>query len=599
MKGQSSGKVRSISHGADEVRRYQQSKIHHLHRLPSGRATPVALFLVSCCLIWHCATQIYPSGGPVDTTPPTIVSTYPEPNTTHFTDNKIILEFSKYVERRSVEESIFISPYVGSDLEFDWSGKEVEITFPQKLKENRTYVVTIGTDVVDVRNRNRMAAAYTLAFSTGDRIDSGAIAGRVFDESPEGLMIMTYRLDGLNPDTLNPAKIQPDYITQTGKAGVYALSHLALGAYRVFAIRDEYHILLYVPQSDAYGVAQGDIVLDAAHPSVSDVNFQLAVQDTVRPQLFSAEAPDRNHITLKFSEPIDTSGIKPDNFKVTDTLVAQPLPIVDVFQDARNKFIVHLLSQDQKGEVAYRITVENVTDSSGNRISSTQNSAIFKANSSPDTTSPQVVLASLTDSTTQIPLDVQLVISFSDVVQPTMIERNLKMKDTMNVEVSGTFVWRGGATVVFIPQQQLNSKMWYRVTLPLSSVVSLFGNRGKDSLYTIRFQTIDAKSFGTIEGRVYDTTAYEKAGIIFVTAENIENSQFRYSVNIPDTGKYMFENVVEGQYALKCFRDRDNNGKYSFGSPYPFIPSERFASYPDTVKVRARWPVEGVNIRFK
>jgi uncharacterized protein (DUF2141 family) len=106
-------------------------------------------------------------------------------------------------------------------------------------------------------------------------------------------------------------------------------------------------------------------------------------------------------------------------------------------------------------------------------------------------------------------------------------------------------------------------------------------------------------SFGTIEGRVYDTTAYKKAGTIFVTAENIENSQFRYSVNIPDTGKYMFENVVEGQYALKCFRDRDNNGKYSFGNPYPFIPSERFALYPDTIKVRARWPVEGVNIRFK
>jgi len=566
---------------------------------PKSLLPPLALFLVVCCLVWRCATQIYPSGGPVDTVPPTIVSTYPEPNTTHFTDNKIILEFSEYVERRSVEESIFISPYVGGELEFNWSGKEVEITFPQKLKENRTYVVTIGTDVVDVRNRNRMAVAFALAFATGDRIDSGAIAGRVFDKSPEGLMIMAYRLTGLNPDTLNPMKIQPDYITQTGKGGVYTLSHLALGKYRVFAIRDEYRILLYVPQADAYGVAQSDIVLDAAHPSISDVNFQLALQDTTLPQLFSAEASDRNHVTLKFSEVIDTSGIKLSNFKIADTLNAQPLRLIDVFRDAKNKSIVHLLSQDQKGEMNYKVTVENVTDSSGNKINPSQNTATFKASSSPDTTSPKIIFTSLTDSSTQVPLDVQIVISFSDAVQRDAIERNFKLRDTTNAEVEGSFIWRGSADVAFIPLKQLISKMWYRVTLPLDSVVDLFGNHGKDSLYVLRFQTIDAKLFGTIEGTVYDTASDKSAGRIFITAENVENSRFTYTVSIPDTGRYIFENAVEGQYALRCFRDRDRNGKYSFGNPYPFVPSERFTVYPDTIKVRARWPVEGVNVRFK
>ena len=34
------------------------------------------------------------------------------------------------------------------------------------------------------------------------------------------------------------------------------------------------------------------------------------------------------------------------------------------------------------------------------------------------------------------------------------------------------------------------------------------------------------------------------------------------------------------------------------GRPYPFLPSEPFTVGSDTVKVRARWTVEGVSLRF-
>jgi hypothetical protein len=564
-----------------------------------GRIYLLALSLGGFCLLFRCASQIYPSGGPVDTTPPTIAVTYPEPNTTHFTDNRISFEFSKYVERRSVEESIFISPYVGGELEFNWSGKEVEITFPQKLKENRTYVVTVGTDVVDLRNRNRMAAAFTLAFATGDRIDSGSIAGRVFDKSPEGLIITAYRLDGLDPDTLNPMKTQPDYITQTGKGGAYTLSHLALGKYRVLAIRDEYRILLYVPQSDQYGVTRGDISIDAMQPLLSGVNFQLALQDTTSPQLFSADAPDRDHILLKFSEPVDTTGISVSDFKVADTLNAQPLQITDLFQDFQSKSMIHLLSQDQHEKTGYKVTVENIRDSSGNKIKPFQNNATFGASTIPDTMVPKIASVSPADSVTQVSLETRIVFSFTDAVRHGTVERNFKLTDTTDSEVRGLFAWARGPHFTFIPQKKLKSKMWYRASLHLDSVIAHNGNRGRGGLYTLRFQTVDTKSFGTIEGRVTDAAALDRSGRIFITAENVQSGLTAYLLSIPDTGKYVVENVVEGQYTLRCFRDRNGDGKYGFGSPYPFVPSERFSFYTDTIKVRARWPVDGVNLRLE
>ncbi len=115
--------------------------------------------------------------------PPQIVSVYPAPYTTFYDDSKIVLEFDEYVDRASVNESIFISPFLG-ELEFDWSGKEVEIRFQEKLKDNTTYVINVGTDVRDMRRGNRMAQAFALAFSTGASIDRGGIEGTVYPREP-------------------------------------------------------------------------------------------------------------------------------------------------------------------------------------------------------------------------------------------------------------------------------------------------------------------------------------------------------------------------------------------------------------------------------
>ena len=64
-------------------------------------------------------------------------------------------------------------------------------------------------------------------------------------------------------------------------------------------------------------------------------------------------------------------------------------------------------------------------------------------------------------------------------------------------------------------------------------------------------------------------------------------------------GAFVLDRLVEGKYVLSAFRDADSSGTYTYGLPYPFAPSERFVVYPDTVKVRARWDVEGVAIRFR
>ena len=121
-------------------------------RLRASRLLITGILMV---LGLSCAVQVPPSGGPPDTIPPQIIASDPAPGTLHFRGSRFTLRFSEYVDRRSVEESIFISPSVGT-LEFDWGSTDVDITFRDSLRPSTTYILTVGTDVIDKRNRNRM-----------------------------------------------------------------------------------------------------------------------------------------------------------------------------------------------------------------------------------------------------------------------------------------------------------------------------------------------------------------------------------------------------------------------------------------------------------
>src|SRR3990172_5117134 len=77
---------------------------------------------------FSCAHQVPPSGGPMDTEGPVVVYSYPAQFSLFVTTDRIEIGFDEYVDKRSVEESIFISPPI-DDVEFEWAGKSVEIVF--------------------------------------------------------------------------------------------------------------------------------------------------------------------------------------------------------------------------------------------------------------------------------------------------------------------------------------------------------------------------------------------------------------------------------------------------------------------------------------
>ncbi len=547
---------------------------------------------------FFCAGQVLPSGGPADKTPPTILSFYPTFRALHYRDNKILLSFNKYVDKRSLEESIFISPSLG-DLTFEWDGEDVEIHFADSLRTHTTYIVTIGTDVVDTRSpANRMAKAFALPFSTGEKIDSASIAGKVYDDKPEGVMVFAYRTNGSNPDTLNPTHTKPDYLTQTGKDGSFILPYLAFGNYRLITVRDEFKNLLYDRETDNFGVSVADLELNDSTPSISGIQFLMTKEDTTPPFLSSARPVDRTHVLLRFSESMDTSGPALQHIAVVDTANNESLPIFDFSFTGSSGLDAQLVTSPLDSAKGYRITLKGFRDHHGNGMPADAGKGVFPGTGKPDTSKP-VIQASIIGDTRNVQITDTLQILFTEAVRQSTFEHGFHFLDSAGNNVDGMFAWRNSAAVSFIPSKVLLWRASYRVKIILDSLEDFSGNHVKDSVWTLALQTADEKNFGSVKGIVLDDFQHAP-GKIYINMMDIARKNSKPMLEILDRpGPFEFHRVAEGKYSMFAFCDRDSNGVYSFGSVQPFTYSERFVVYPDTIKVRARWTVEGVTVRFK
>ena len=182
-----------------------------------AKISKLKYFLIAALLliIIRCAHQLPPDGGPVDKTPPEIIRVFPEDGSINFDEDYLEIEFSEYVDNRSVQDAIFISPAI-EGLEYDWGGTELDISFTEPLKDSTTYTITIGTDAKDLNNGNKMEKAFNFVFSTGSKIDKGKIFGKVYDPKPSGIMIFAYKKD---TSVIRPTEMKPTYISQVGESG--------------------------------------------------------------------------------------------------------------------------------------------------------------------------------------------------------------------------------------------------------------------------------------------------------------------------------------------------------------------------------------------
>lgn len=223
-------------------------------------------------MVFSCANQLPPSGGEQDTYPPKIISVFPKPNTVLFKGNSVRIKFDEYVDRRSLQESFFIYPDPGGSAEFSWSGKEAEISFPEGLRKNVTYLITLGKELKDIREGNILGRPYRFAFSTGSKIDKGIIEGKIISDKFDRVKVFGYKLTGKD---VNPEKDAPEYIVGSNDSGYFSLLNLAEGKYRIFAVYDDDRNNLYGKDFETVAMLNDDIVISSSKEKTGGAYFML------------------------------------------------------------------------------------------------------------------------------------------------------------------------------------------------------------------------------------------------------------------------------------------------------------------------------------
>jgi hypothetical protein len=557
---------------------------------PIEKIFRLVLSIILISFLLDCANQLPPTGGEVDTIPPEIVEAFPPNRTVNHTEGYFEISFSEYVDKRSVQDAIFISPAIEGEKDFEWTGKSLEVEFENPLKENTTYTITIGTDVIDINNRNKMEEAFSFAFSTGSEIDNGEVRGKVFDKDPSGVMIFAYKKDTVEID---PLKNKPDYISQVGKKGNYNLLGLAEGDYQIFAVRDDFRDLIYNIGEDYYGSPNREISLSKKDSIFFGLDFFLTKEDTSLPHLFSAVMTDKYHILIELSEFIDSSKIGASSFFIFDSTINQRFDIQYVFKgQSKSKQLFLALKDTIVNANEIYLTVNKLTDRAGN-VLNTESTQITVS------TKPDTLHTELLKMNTRYPGDMvdfenpQLWFNFNDGFNRDIITNGIKIKDKKNFSYPHKIKWLDDAAFILTTAGKLNPKSEYHIELDLNYFVDAAGNK-IDSVHRVEFKTINDLVFSGVTGLV--KTNIESFDQI-VILESVD-AKFKYEQKLDNNFNYKFEKIFPGKYFLWIFADEDTNGIYGYGSIVPFKTSERFVFYPDTLNLRARWPVGDVNVNF-
>lgn len=541
--------------------------------------------------VYSCANQMGPSGGEIDKTPPAIEEITPVSGTVNFTGDVIEVTFSEYVDKRSVRDAIFISPSIDGKIEYDWSGRTLQLEFEKPFRKNTTYIITFGTDIIDVNNRNPMAESFNLTFSTGSKIDNGKISGKVYDEKPAGTMVFAYVIT----DTLaNPMTQKPNYLSQVGINGNYELLGLSKGKYLVFAVKDDFKDLIYNIGDDYYGAPSQFVNFTEIDSVFAGLDFFLTKEDTGKPHLSSVTLTDRNHALIEFLEPVDSTKLNNTNFFFYDSTVNRGVLIDYVYKGTGKSAQWYLSFSDSLSEENDNyLFVKNILDKNGNMLRMESVSVI--PSSKADTTVPAFSKHKTSLPNNQVdPLNPKLELLFSEGINSTQFLKAVKVIDKNENTIRFTFKKNDDANFELIIQEKLKSKSDYKILLDLSLMPDAAGNK-LDSVHTVKFQTISDLDFSGVAGEVKNLGKDKKVMAVLKSADNKEISYI--SETKPDHS-FIFEKVQPGKYFLWSFCDDDSNAQYSKGAVSPLHFSEMFKFYPDTLNLRARWPVGDVIIKY-
>jgi uncharacterized protein (DUF2141 family) len=527
---------------------------------------PSLLRLSLSLLLLGCAKVGAPAGGPLDKLPPAIAAHSPAADAVGVPlDSQVELSFSESMERTRTEAALFLSP--SAPFEPSWQGRRLRLRFPQGLKPDQTYVITLGTGARDLRG-NALAQSFTLAFATGAQLNQGRIEGRVFSRhQPAGsAYVWAY---GPQPGGQKLLTDLPDYRTQTSSDGRYTFSRLPPGAYRLVAFADADADQRW-DQSETLALPAGDLDLkEGAALRAGDLDlFALA---GLPPHLQRIQALDQQRLLLLFDREVSLE---------QTTLEVEGLATELLYQLPADRRKVYARTAPQEAGRPYTIAR---LETAGQPLKWREP---LRGNGRPDQTPP--ALASTPTAGILSPQD-SLVLVFSEAMEAADPGELWLASDSTQTP-AGRWLWQAPAVLAFVPQLPWAPGV-HRLQGRTGALRDLAGLAPRDSLFTLSFSV--PEQLCRLAGQVLSPSGTPIRA--WVSAKSAERS---WQAQTDAQGRFLFADLVPGTYRVFAFADPNLNQQQDRGTLEPFLPSEPYACLPEAITLAASAVRDGLELHL-
>ncbi len=429
---------------------------------------------------WNFTTSADP-----DTTPPTIVSVFPEENSIDFPATGVIaVRFNEPIEAPSLSSGTFIvsdgaSPVPGAIL-LGPDRTMATFTPTSPLPSGRQLSVTVTTGVKD-SSGNALSKEKTWTFTTihaSDTTPPTVVSVSPLENSTgigtQSLLIISFS-EALEPSSVSTISV----ILSSGATGIDGAVTLASGGTLVTFVPAA--PLAYSVQYSAR-VKSGIRDLAGNHLEAEKTwDFTtIAVSDTTPPtvvEVFPSEnavlVSTGTVVSVTFNEPMDLSTLSTE----TVTLSSGSIPVAGTLSFSGDRMTATFTpSASLAAETNFTATVKTgVKDEAGNSIQAVK-SWTFTTAPVPDTTAPTVLSVDPAENSTDQGIGRVITVCFSEPMDQTTISTSTFSLASGSVPVAGTItIGTDGACATFTPDLPLEYGSAYTASVT-TGVRDLAGN---------------------------------------------------------------------------------------------------------------------------
>ena len=524
-------------------------------------------------LFTKCATITAPTGGAKDNLPPQLLSSTTENFATNFDASAVILTFNEFIKLNNPSVNIHTSPPLGKKVEFTTIKSKLFITFNEALEADLTYHINFGNSIQDVNEGNPLNN-FQFIFSTGDKIDSMAIQGKLVPVNE--VKINKTTLVGLYRNIEDDSAFlreAPFYYTYVDDAGSFTFRNIKNGSYNIRALADANGNRYFDLPNESIGFLEAPVVLDsnifnveillfiAENPKRRVVDFTNNITEYTSTYVLSNPIGSKDSVRFEFI---------PDSININITkVVEEDGKTINVFFDKSIKSI----SQLETVLKINGIVVDTLQQTISNLKSPKQEFSILKENL-------------LVFDTLRINSSVPIV----------SICENIAIIDTLKQD---TLMFSGFKSIDNQLNINLESKLKpnyvYTLLIRDSCLMDVLGGVNKEIKKSFKIESEEER--GTLD---LTFEAVDSSKNYLVSFLNSNKEVVAKNVISSENKIWQFKYLPAGTYSLKIVEDDNLDGVWNSGSLTTKNFPETIYTHSKEIIIRANWELEEtINLKTK